>query len=91
MYGNVLIFVHSYIPTAGGAEMAKFSGGKMSGSHTTAIPAADSIVREALKRPEVSKIVLGLIKAGKCGGAPRAKFDDIDSGLKCTVRGSTGI
>lgn len=71
--------------------MSTFAGGKMAGSHTTAIPAADAIVKEALRRPEVSKIVLGLIKSGCTGGAPGLKTVDIENGLKCTVRGSTGV
>lgn len=71
--------------------MGTFAGGKMSGSHTAAIPAADPIVKEALRRPEVTKVVLGLIKAGKSGGAQNLKTVDIDAGLKCTVRGNTGV
>lgn len=71
--------------------MAKYAGEKFAGSHTTAIDAADPIIEEALRRPEVNKIVLGLIKSGKQGGNPGLKTVDIDHGLKCTVRGNTGI
>lgn len=71
--------------------MAKYAGDKFAGSHTTAIDAADPIIEEALRRPEVSKIVLGLIKSGKHGGNPGMKIVDIVHGLKCTVRGNTGI
>ena len=71
--------------------MSKYSGEMFAGSHSTAIDAADPIIQEALRRPEVSKIVLGLIQSGKHGGNPGLKTVDIDNGLKCTVRGSTGI
>lgn len=71
--------------------MGKFIDRKIAGSHSTAIPAADSIVREALRRPEVNKIVLGPIKTGQCRGAAGLKIVDMDAGLECTVRGNTGV
>jgi len=71
--------------------MGKFAGGKMAGSHTTAIPAANPIIKAALTQPEVSKIILGPIQTGKQHGAARLKIIDTDAGLDCTIRGNTGL
>lgn len=69
--------------------MSKFAGKKMAKRHTTAIPAADPIITAALRMPEVKKIVLGRIVTGCTGLAPGLDIEDIDNGLKCTVRGNT--
>lgn len=64
------------------------AGGKIAGSHTTLIDAAEKLVDTANKLPEVTKISLGEIKViGR--GMRNIKFLDIDSGLKCVVRGNT--
>lgn len=71
--------------------MGKFAGSKVAGSHSAAIPAADPIVREALRRPEVTKVILGPMRTGQCRGAAGLKIVDMDAGLECTVRGNTGV
>lgn len=71
--------------------MTTFAGGKFSGSHTTAIEAADPVLRVLTTRPEVSKIILGRIQAGRTCGVVSLKTADIDAGLRCTIRSNTGV
>lgn len=66
------------------------SGGKFTGSHTTLIDATEKIVDRASELPEVTKIVLGIIK--QIGNGKRnVKFTDIPAGLKLNIRGNTTI
>jgi hypothetical protein len=72
--------------------MPNWQGKKSGGTHTTLIDAAESFVKTAEKLPEVTKIVLGFIKAtpGKKGHR-RVKFATTRSGLLLTVRGNTSV
>jgi len=63
------------------------AGGKFGGDHTTVIGVAEPVVDEAQQIPQVSKIVLGIIKHignGRTG----IKFKPIQSGLKAVIRGN---
>jgi hypothetical protein len=72
--------------------MPNWQGKKSGGTHTTLIDAAAPLIQAAEKLPEVTKIVLGFIKAtpGKKGHR-RVKFATTRSGLLLTVRGNTSI
>ena len=67
------------------------SGGKYCGSHTTAIPTAAMLGDIAQKRPEVSKILLGFIKAGlkSANGQKRVKLIDCEGSVLLSVRDNT--
>lgn len=67
------------------------AGGKMAGSHTTVIPAAEKIVDFLEKRVEVKKISVGFIKHGIKGGRHSVKITEIESGLLLKVRGTASI
>lgn len=66
------------------------SGGKFTGSHTTVTDVSEKVVDEAHNLPEVSKIVLGLIKQKKCKKR-RIKCEEIPAGWKVTVCGNVTI
>lgn len=69
--------------------MGKFSGRKF-GRHSTAIPAAKSVVKAANRDSRVTKVSLGFIKTAP--NAPkRIKFNSINGGWKITVRGTNSI
>ena len=72
--------------------MPNWQGKKSGGTHTTLIDAAEPLVKASEKLPEVTKIVLGFIKAtpGK-KGQKRVKFTITRSGLLLTVRGNTSV
>ena len=72
--------------------MPNWQGKKSRGTHITLIDAAEPLVKTAEKLPEVTKIVLGFIKAtpGK-KGQKRVKFTITRSGLLLTVRGNTSV
>jgi hypothetical protein len=63
-------------------------GGKFGGTHTTLIPAAVVVADIAAKQSEVTKIVLGFIKAGlsPVGGHKRVKITDSQAGVTLSVR-----
>lgn len=69
--------------------MAKsFRGGKVNQSHSSAIDAAQKVIKAANRLPEVTKISLGVITWGLSSGAHRIKFTPIQGGLRVEVRGS---
>ncbi|TSC56591.1 MAG: hypothetical protein Greene071421_103 [Parcubacteria group bacterium Greene0714_21] len=72
--------------------MPNWQGKKSGGTHTTLIDAAEPLVKAAEKLPEVTKIVLGFIKAtpGK-KGKRRVKFTITRSGFLMIVRGNTSV
>ena len=59
------------------------TGGKITGSHTTVTEATGIVVDAASRRPEVTKIVLGVIQSKR--GSRRLKTFDIAAGLRVTV------
>ncbi len=67
------------------------SGGKFSGSHTTAIDAVITLVDKAANQPEVTKISLGLIKPGlsPAGGQRRVKISEEEGAILLQVRDNT--
>jgi hypothetical protein len=70
--------------------MGTHSGGKFSNAHSTAIQAAEPLLKFAIKSPEVSKISLGFIRSIKSNGTNlhRIKIDSSERAcLKITVRG----
>ena len=66
-------------------------GGKITGSHTTVIPAAEKLVDFLQKINEVDKISVGFIKHGIKSGKHAIKITESDSGLLLKVRGSASI
>jgi hypothetical protein len=71
--------------------MGTFAGGKITRSHSTAIEAAEPIIRAAERQPEVSKIALHRIVSGTKNGQHGLKFAPINGGLKVTVRGPRSL
>ena len=67
------------------------AGGKVSGKHTTVIPASEKIVDFLEKQTEVKKISVGFIKQGIRGGTHSIKIIKIESGLLLKVRGTASI
>ncbi|MBX4204743.1 MAG: hypothetical protein KW788_00970 [Candidatus Doudnabacteria bacterium] len=68
-----------------GAKKGLLSGNKFNGRHTTVIDAAIPMVIAASKRPEVTKIVLSIIR--QIGPGPQnLKFKPIPAGLQMTIR-----
>jgi len=66
-------------------------GGKITGSHTTVIPAAEKIVDLLQKNVMVQKISVGFIKHGIKNGRQAIKIMEMDSGLLLKVRGTASI
>lgn len=71
-------------------SMPKRSGGKFSGSHTTMIDAAASVVDAAAKDSAVTKIVLGIIQAAS-SKTVRIKFKEVPAGWELTVHGRMSL
>lgn len=71
--------------------MGHVSGSKITQSHTTATEEAERVVKAAAALPEVSKIVLGVIKPGLRSGRLRLKFLPITGGLRVEVRGVSSV
>ncbi len=74
--------------------MPTFAGGKFTGSHTTVIEPAETLIKVLNSSDLVSKISLGFIKnkAGKGGsGQARYKLHENGSGLKLVVSGAGTI
>ena len=67
------------------------AGKKFSKSHTTIIDAAIPIINQLEKQPEVTKIVLGIIKAGLRPAPQRTKITPIQNGLKLQIRGTNSV
>lgn len=67
------------------------AGGKISGKHTTVIPAAEKIIDFLEKQTEVKKISVGFIKQGIKGGKHSLKIVKTTSGLLLKVRGTASI
>ncbi|MGM0482356.1 MAG: DUF2103 domain-containing protein [Patescibacteria group bacterium] len=74
------------------AKEIKRAGGKFTRSHTSVIPVAVKMVDLLNEMPEVKKISLGIIKAGKpSGGKRRIKIKKRPVGFLMTVRGNNSI
>ncbi len=67
------------------------AGGKVSGKHTTVIPASEKIVDFLEKQIEIKKISVGFIKQGIKGGNHSIKITKTASGLLLKVRGTASI
>lgn len=67
------------------------AGGKISGKHTTVIPAAEKVVDFLEKQIAVKKISVGFIKQGIKGGTHSIKITKTESGLLLKVRGTASI
>lgn len=68
------------------------AGGKFTRSHSSAIPTSSKIIDLLDSMPEVKKISLGIIKAGKFSGGKRyIKLKKRRSGFLMTVRGNSSI
>jgi len=69
--------------------MAHISGGKISGSHTTAIDAAIPVVNFLATQESVKKIILGFIDNNAATGGPtRIKVIHEPAGMEVSVSGS---
>ncbi|HIP49850.1 MAG TPA: hypothetical protein EYG99_00170 [Candidatus Pacebacteria bacterium] len=66
-------------------------GGKITGSHSTIIPAAERLVDFLQKINEIDKISIGFIKQGIKSGKHSIKIMELNSGLLLKVRGSASI
>ena len=66
-------------------------GGKITGSHTTVIPAVEKLVDFLQKNSEVDKISIGFIKQGIKSGKHAIKIMETKSGLLLKIRGSASI
>ncbi len=66
-------------------------GGKITGSHTTVIPAGEKVVDFLQKEKDVNKISIGFIKHGIRGGKHSIKTMEMDSGLLLKIRGTASI
>ncbi len=74
------------------AKKIKRAGGKFTASHTSAIPASCKVLDFLSSLPEVKKISLGIIKAGKFSGGKRyIKLKKRRGGFLMTVRGNSSI
>ena len=74
------------------AKKTARAGGKFSRSHSSVIPSATEILDILHEMPEVKKISLGIIKAGKTSGGKRyLKLKERTGGLLMTVRGNSSI
>lgn len=67
------------------------SGGKFGGSHTTVIPVAGFLADMAVKQEEVSRVVVGYIKAGlpPVSGQRRVKFTREEGSILLSIRDNT--
>jgi hypothetical protein len=66
-------------------------GGKITGSHTTVIPAAEKLIDFLQKQKIVNKISIGFIKHGIRNGRHSIKIMQMNSGLLLKIRGSASI
>ena len=70
--------------------MAKFSGllasKKMNNRHSTMTADVKVLVSLAQKEPDITKIILGVVKSVS-GGKPHLKFNPIQAGFVVKVRG----
>ncbi len=71
--------------------MRHVAGGKVTSAHSTATEEAERVVKVAVTFPEVTKIVLGVIKPGLRSGQLRLKFLPITGGLRVEVRGISSV
>lgn len=71
--------------------MKKFSGGKITASHSAAVDAAKPLVKKLQRSPLVKKISLGIIKPGLKTAPHRVKIKPTKSGLELTVRGTKAV
>ena len=65
-------------------------GAKFSSSHSTVISETVHVLEAAKALPEVSKVVLSVIKPSRAD-RPRLKFSPVPAGLKMQVRSRTAI
>jgi len=66
-------------------------GGKITGSHTTVIPAAEKVVDFLQRHNDVNKISVGFIVHGIKSAKHTIKVMKTDTGLLLKVRGSASI
>lgn len=72
--------------------MPHLQGKKISGSHSTVIQAAVSIVETARSLDDVTKVILGIIKPVRSTAVPKSlKITDVDAGLRLKVRGPNSV
>jgi hypothetical protein len=71
--------------------MPHANGQKISGRHTTVIDAAIKVVEAANADPNVSKIVLSIVRQGKASVPKGIKIADVPAGLSLKIRGSKTI
>lgn len=65
---------------------------KISGSHTSRIDVAESVIESAGKLDCVNKIVLGVIKRVKSPSAGKSfKISDVPAGVRVKVRGPKSV
>jgi hypothetical protein len=66
-----------------------YAGDKHRGTHTTIIPAAEELVRDANRMAEVTGILPDFIHSGTRARQTRVKFKRVPAGLEVTVIGTT--
>lgn len=72
--------------------MLHLIGKKISGSHTSKIEVAESVIESAGKLDCVSKIILGVIKHIKSPPVGKSiKINDIPAGIRVKVRGPKSV
>lgn len=72
--------------------MLHLIGKKISGSHTSKIEVAESVIESAGKLDCVSKIILGIIKHVKSPPAGKSiKISGIPAGIRVKVRGPKSV
>lgn len=72
--------------------MLRLVSNKISGSHTTKIEVAESVIESAGKLDCVSKIILGVIKHIKSPPVGKSiKINDIPAGIRVKVRGPKSV
>ncbi len=68
--------------------MGKLNTNKLTRSHTSMIEPVEALVKQLIKKEEVTKISLGMITPGLPSGQHRVKCLPITGGLKVVVRGT---
>ena len=71
------------------ANKGHIGGDKKRGKHTTVIPAAEDLIRQALRLPQVTGISAGFIQSGIHTRQARTKFKIVPAGLEVVVLGTT--
>ncbi|MDP3993066.1 MAG: DUF2103 domain-containing protein [bacterium] len=72
--------------------MSQLVGKKISGSHTSRIDVAESVIEAASSLDCVSKIILGVIKRVKSPAVGKSlKISDVPAGIRVKVRGPKSV